>query len=225
MTILQQEVGTPNPPTTLTVQSTILGEKRRIYIQLPEGYDHSRAWYPVLFVMDGGWLFEYARATVRFFSESDVTDIAIPKMIVVGIENTDRNRNYVPTMDPKHQSDYPNAGETDKFLKFLAQELVPLIDYQYLTVPNRTVIGWSFSGLFAMYSAVAMPELFDAYLCISPAIWWDNELVLKLFQQPLIASTICQKYTTESQQRCNNSSPHNVRYLQQNVKDHFSSIL
>lgn len=33
-----------------------------------------------------------------------------------------------------------------------------------------------------MYSAVAKPDLFDAYLCIGPAIWWDSDLVFQLYR-------------------------------------------
>lgn len=181
--ITKHEVGGPNPPTTLTIQSSNLVEARRVYVQLPEGYSSSHAHYPVLVVLDGEWLFDLARATVRFFSEIDVVDVTIPRMIVVGIENTDRNRDYVPTRDPKDDPDFPTAGEADRFLRFLDQELLPLIDNQYRTVPSRIVIGWSFSGLFTMYSAAAMPDLFDAYLCIGPAIWWDDELVYEMFQK------------------------------------------
>ena len=180
--ITHHEVGGPNPPTTLTIQSSILGEERRIYVQLPEGYDHTRARYPVLVVVDGEWLFDLAGANVRFFSEIDVMDVTIPRMIVVGIENTDRDRDYVPTKDPKDDPDFPTAGEADTFLRFLDQELLPLIDQQYSTATSRAVVGWSFGGLFTMYSAVAMPDLFDAYLCIGPAIWWDDELVFEMYR-------------------------------------------
>lgn len=181
--ITHRESGAANPPATLTIHSPILGEERRIYIQLPEGYGRTQARYPVLVVLDGEWLFEVARANVRFFSQYDAMDVTIPRMIVVGIENTDRDRDYVPTADPKDEPDFPTAGKADTFLEFLSQELLPLIDRQYLTASSRAVVGWSFSGLFAMYSAVAMPELFDAYLCIGPAIWWDDELVFKMYRE------------------------------------------
>ena len=181
--ITHREVGGPNPPTILTIQSSILGEERRVYVQVPEGYSHAGVRYPVLVVVDGEWLFDLARANVRFFSEIDVMDVAIPKMIVVGVENTDRDRDYVPTKDPKTDPDFPTAGDADTFLRFLDRELLPVIDRLYRTAPSRTVVGWSFGGLFALYSAVTMPDLFDAYLCIGPAIWWDDELVFEMYRE------------------------------------------
>ena len=176
--LLGQGFGTPNPPLTLHLKSTLLGEERRIYVQLPEGHGRSSLRYPVLLVLDAEWLFDSARAHVRFFSDYETMDVALPKMIVVGIENTDRDRNFVPTKDPKDEPDFPTAGEADKFLEFLRDELFPCIDNRFQTEPSRTIAGWSFGGLFSMYSAIAMPELFDAYLCISPSLWWDNQFLV-----------------------------------------------
>lgn len=181
--IIQSEEGTPNPPVSLTIPSAVLGEERRVYVQLPEGYESSRTRYPVLVVLDGEWLFELARAHVRFASEYEVMDVAIPRMIVVGIENIDRDRDYVPTQDPKDPPDFDTAGEADVFLRFIDEELFPLLDRKYRTAPSRTVVGWSFGGLAAMYSAIAMPDLFDAYLCIGPAIWWDGDMVFEMWRE------------------------------------------
>ncbi len=173
---------TPNPPHIMTVASELLGETRRVYVQLPEGYESSETRYPVLVVLDGEWLFELARAHVRFFSKYDVMDVNIPKMIVIGIENTDRDRNFTPTEKSGDENEFPTAGEADLFLEFLDTELLPLLDRKYRTAPSRTVAGWSFGGLLAMYAAVAKPDLFDAHLCISPAIWWDDDYVFEKYR-------------------------------------------
>jgi len=180
--LIDREAGTPNPPQTLTVRSEILGQDRRIYVQLPSDYDRTNRAYPMLVVLDGEWLFDLARSHVRFYSEHQAMGFEIPKMIVVGIENLDRDPDYVPTPDPADEPVFPTAGKADKFLSFLRDELVPLIETDYRVAPSRTVVGWSFGGLCALYSALAMPELFDAYLCIGPAIWWDDELVVKRFE-------------------------------------------
>jgi len=181
--VIHREYGTPNPPETLTIRSQVLDEDRRVYVQLPEGYDNSHTSYPVVVVLDGEWLFELVRAHVRFHSEYEVMDVSIPKMIVVGIENIDRDNDYVPTEDPNDPPDFDTAGEADAFLRFLDVELFPLLDREYRTTPARTVVGWSFGGLAAMYSAVAMPDLFNSHLCIGPAIWWDGDLVVEMYRE------------------------------------------
>ncbi len=181
--IIDSISGTPNTPYTLTIKSEILNENRRIYIQLPESYEQSNMKYPVLFIMDGEWLFHLANAHQRYYSYDEVTDINIPPMIVVGIENTDRDRDYVPTPNSGNEYFSPTAGSADNFLKFLETELIPMLDDRYKTAPHRGLIGWSFSGLFTAYAAVTKPELFNTYLCISPAVWWDNDLVFKKFEE------------------------------------------
>jgi predicted alpha/beta superfamily hydrolase len=178
---VSDQPNTPNPGHTLTVASEILGETRRVYVQLPGGYADSSARYPVLVVLDGEWLYELAQAHVTFLSEHDEMDPCIPRMIVVGIEGTDRDRDFTPTENSGWEHEFATAGGADDFLRFLAEELMPMIDQNYRTLPSRTIAGWSFGGLLAMYSAIATPELFDAHLCISPAIWWDHDLVFDLF--------------------------------------------
>lgn len=181
--LLEETLGTPNPPFTLTIKSEALGEDRRIYVQLPVGYERSDQVYPVLLVLDGEWLFELARSHVPFYSEFAAMGVEIPKMIVVGIENLDRDRDYVPTPDPSDEVQFPTAGEAGRFLEFLRDELCPFVETNYRAAANRTVVGWSFGGLCALYAAVAMPDLFQAYLCIGPSVWWDDDLVVKRFER------------------------------------------
>ena len=179
----KQETGVSNPPLMLTVRSRVLSETRRVYVQLPDEHGRTERSYPVLLVLDGEWVFELARAHVRFYSELVAMGVEIPKMIVVGIENSDRDQNYVPTTDRRDKPQFPTAGEADRFLEFLGDELFPFLETDYRAAANRTVVGWSFGGLFALHAAVAMPELFQAYLCIGPAVWWDGELVVKRFEE------------------------------------------
>lgn len=155
----------------------MLNENRRIYIQLPEGYENSSEKYPVLFVMDGEWLFHLANANQRYYSYDEVTDQKIPRMIVVGIENTDRD--YTPTSNSGQGFSFPTSGGADKFLKFLETELIPMLDNRYRTAPHRSIAGWSFSGLFSVYAGITKPNLFNMYLCISPAVWWDTDFIYK----------------------------------------------
>lgn len=181
--VLRIQCGTPSVEETIVIHSEILGETRHIYVQLPEGYSMSDERYPVLFVMDGEWLYHLASSTARYYSYDDVTDESIPRMLVVGVENTDRDRDYAPTTKSGIQEEFPTAGQADRFLSFLERELVPLIEARYRAVPFRAVAGWSFSGLFSAYSAVAKPDLFQRHLCISPAIWWDHDMVYDLMQK------------------------------------------
>ncbi|QRN83743.1 alpha/beta hydrolase [Chloroflexota bacterium] len=183
VTEIDKTTGSLNPPITVALRSEILGEARKIYIQLPEGYGQCQRNYPVFIVLDGEWLFDIVRANLLFYSDVEVMGNILPKMILVGIENTDRDRDFVPTPDPQDPPMFKTAGKADIFAKFLSQELFPYLEHEYQVLPDRTVLGWSFSGLFALYAVVQLQDLFDNYLCLGPAIWWDNELVIRLFKE------------------------------------------
>lgn len=180
--LIDSTMGTPNSPFTLTIESKILNENRKIYVQLPVDYKRDNKRYPVLFVLDGEWLFDLANAHQRYYSYDEVTDQTIPRMIVVGIENSDRDKDYVPTNNSGVEGYiFPTAGGANDFISFLEKELIPLIDKKYRTFDHRCLVGWSFSGLFTTYAAAVKPDLFNMHLCISPAIWWDNDLVYNQF--------------------------------------------
>lgn len=42
------------------------------------------------------------------------------------------------------------------------------------TRPYRILVGHSRGGLFAVDTFVEQPELFNAYVAISPSLWWEN---------------------------------------------------
>lgn len=136
-----------------------------------------------MIVLDGEWLFHLANANQRYYSYDEVTDQNIPRMIVVGIESTDRDRDYTSTPNSGKDYSFPASGGADKFLEFLETELIPMLDSRYQTAPNRCIVGWSFSGLFLMHAAVKKPDLFNMFLCISPAIWWDNDLIYEKWKR------------------------------------------
>jgi tetratricopeptide (TPR) repeat protein len=108
----------------------------------------------------------------------------MPEMIVVGITNTDRTRDLTPTNATMTRQDgtpiqFPTSGGADKFLKFIETELIPYIENRYRTEPYRLLAGHSFGGLFAVHAMLARPDLFNAYIAVSPSLQWDNQLLVK----------------------------------------------
>jgi len=93
---------------------------------------------------------------------------------VIGIPNTDRMRDLTPTHDRK----FDIGGGGDNFLKFLREELIPFIDQNYRAKPFRILEGHSVSGMFTMYAFCADTSLFDAYIAVSPSMYWDEQIML-----------------------------------------------
>ena len=72
------------------------------------------------------------------------------------------------------------TGGGPEFLRFLKQELIPLIDQEYRTDPaKRILVGHSHGGGFALFAMLQEPELFRTYIASSPSLdYADNFLFM-----------------------------------------------
>ncbi len=153
-----------------TVYSNILKEKRVIYVHVPKGDKDAR--YPVLYILDADDHFESAVAIDEQLSG------VLPDMVIIGITNTNRERDLTPT---HVQADrMVNAGEAatsgggENFIAFMQQELIPYVDAHYPTTPYCTLSGHSLGGLMVLNAFFNHTALFNAYIAIDPSIWWDQ---------------------------------------------------
>lgn len=160
------------------IESQILGETRVYDVSLPAQYEqHAGRRYPVLVVLDGEFEHEAAASVARFYA----TMAQLPPLIVVGVRNTNRMRDFTPTpvagfrVPPEAEA----AGGADKFLAFLSDELLPHLDKTYRTTPMRVLVGHSLGGLFAVYALAQKPQVFMGYVVMEPAVWWNNERELR----------------------------------------------
>jgi predicted alpha/beta superfamily hydrolase len=101
----------------------------------------------------------------------------MPRTIVVGIPNTNRNRDLTPTKGilGRDSSMYSTSGGGPKFLDFIVSELTPYIDSLYSTSTHRTIIGHSLGGLIVFEALLRRREHFNNYLAIDPGLFYDNE--------------------------------------------------
>jgi uncharacterized protein len=176
------------------VYSKILHENRQIWVHIPD--DHSpdgvfaKQHYPVIYLLDG-WEpnFSIVTAMVEQLSGGG-GNLSFPKMIVVGIPNTDRTRDLTPTktlitpagMDSMEAS---RSGGGEKFIAFLEKELFPHIDSLYSTAPYKIFIGHSLGGLMSVHTLINHTNLFNAYVAIDPSTFWDNQIVLKQIKEAI----------------------------------------
>jgi predicted alpha/beta superfamily hydrolase len=148
----------------LKIKSKILDEERTIVIHLPDGYDKGQHSYPVLYVLDADWedLFTSVVATSGYLNEFS----RIPKVIVVGICNTDRPRDMLPIKIERE----PTSGGASNFRRFISEELKPFVEKNYRTEPFFILYGGSYAGLFTVSAFLEKPEAFKAYIASSPGI-------------------------------------------------------
>ncbi len=172
---------------TDTIASKNLGETRVLNVYLPQGYSaDSSAQYPVIYLLDGGVEEDFVHITgiVRYNNQPWIN--RVPKSIIVGIENTDRQRDFtfaVPNLDFVEKIGFtkaqiPNYGSSAKFIAFIEQELQPFIEKKYKANRSRTIIGESLGGLLSTEILLKHRNLFNTYIIMSPSLWWGNESLL-----------------------------------------------
>ncbi len=160
--------------TTIEIESKTLNEKRIIQVHLPDAYLNGETRFPVLYLTDGPGHFSHTVGTMNFLANNG----RMPQMIIVGVANTNRTRDLTPKILVSKDERFQNGGGADNFLKFFEQELIPYIEKNYRTQPYRVFSGHSFGGLFAINAFLTKPELFNAYISVSPSLWWDDERLI-----------------------------------------------
>ena len=161
------------------IYSNILNEERTCFISLPDSYkEHSEFKdYPVLILLDGYTYFKTTVGIVHFMSSSRNRNNIIPEMIIVAIENVNRERDFTVTKLKTKRANSMGGGRN--FLSFIEKELIPFVDKIYSTEANRILVGHSLGGLLAVNSYIDENSLFDDYLSIDPSIWWDDKTMLE----------------------------------------------
>jgi predicted alpha/beta superfamily hydrolase len=183
ITAAAQDVAPPIPQ-RIDIHSKVLNEDRTIWVRTPPGYQIGKSVYPVVYVTDAPEPVTEIGSTIDFL----VRNNRMPPLIVVGIGNTDRTRDLTPSHADVKQEDgtvtpYATSGGADKFLDFIQSELMPEIAKRYRTAPYRIFAGHSFGGLLAIHTLVTRPDLFEAYIAVSPSLQWDSGRTLHQAQQ------------------------------------------
>ncbi len=187
--------GTYNLPNTKVLQlsSEITGVNYFLYISYPRNYNSKAKKYPVIYLLDADYSFALTHNIVAHFVDRK----DMPPTVIVGIAyegasqvksdyQLNRTRDYTPT-NTKPLKDHYNddtqivSGGGAKFLNFLSKELIPYIESNSrVSKKDRTLVGHSFGGLFASYALFSKPSLFQRYIIVSPSLWYDNKLILRL---------------------------------------------
>ena len=146
--------------------------ERLIHIQVPVSYeDKTKQSYPVLYVTDADWNFPMIASYVDYL----IYNKRIPEMLVVGIENINRNSDFVAPADPN----FPESGQQARFLNYLESTLMPQINQNYRTNNFDILLGHSFGGVVTLASLFKQPGLFDAYIAIGTSTWVSDRQSFK----------------------------------------------
>ena len=166
-------------------RSRFLAHERTILVYLPPGYKSRTAQrYPVLYLQDGQNVFDKATSLgeewhVDETAQALIESGQIEPLIVVGIYNTGEHRvdEYAPTKVADR-----GGGNADQYGRMLVEELKPLIDRKYKTLPSAASTGLggsSLGGLLTVHLALKYPTVFNRLAVLSPSVWWDNRVIVR----------------------------------------------
>lgn len=164
----------------------------RIYVRKPlrepaEGEKHSSIYF-----LDA--LANFTPAGAMTYNYEQFNYLPSAYYIGIGYQNEadgewkaeNRTRDYTPTAftPPKGHflehspKDWQGSGGAPAFFDVVEKEIIPFIEQNFANVDrtDRVLVGKSIGGLGATYALLERPNLFNRYLIISPAIWWDDWL-------------------------------------------------
>ena len=153
------------------------GTNRPLHIYLPEGYEFSQERYPVTYFFDGHNLFFNEDATYgKSWGLKEFLDGWDKKMIIVGLEcgheGNERLSEYLPYKAiPGHFHEFQPWGS--KTMDWIVNDVKPVIDRDYRTLPFREctgIAGSSMGGIMSLYAGVHYNRWFSKAGCVSSAM-------------------------------------------------------
>jgi predicted alpha/beta superfamily hydrolase len=148
------------------------GRHYRLSVGLPASYAKETARrYPVVYVTDGYWDFQKLDA----IRGALVFDKVVPEFIIVGLgyagENLDYGTLRTWELSPVPLGGDPNTGHAAEFLATIETEIIPFVEREYRADPaHRVLAGASLGGLFTLYAMYSKPDLFSAWVAVTPAV-------------------------------------------------------
>lgn len=165
----------PMPKRTIIrtqISSRHLAEgQRSIRIYLPPGYNELLT-YPVVYCQDGEQFFNYGRIATT--AQQLIWEEGLEPFIIVGID-----------VDiAKRTSEYnPDGALHQRYLAFIAEELVPFMESNYRGRPDRDariLAGDSLGGSVSVHLALQYPSLFNKIICYSGAFYPTSTYLISL---------------------------------------------
>lgn len=166
----------------------LYNRERTIQVYLPPDYDASDQRYPVIYLLDGEFLFnpphddqgDYAidETLDRLFAEGIING-----MIAVGIELDYQYRwdEYSPWINHNMHdwvkpanSEPIEGGEGFEFIEFIVETLKPEIDSRYRTLTDRentAIGGYCRTAVIPVVAGLARPDVFSQVIAMSPTVW------------------------------------------------------
>lgn len=147
-----------------SIYSSHIDDYRTLKIYLPRDYSETTK-YPVIYTLDGEWMFEPTVQQSLVLMEFDV----IPKAIIIGVFHKNRNKDLALNW---------STGELVKgsrnFYKFLIEDAIPYINSNYRTSGFNILIGHSNSASFSAKVLTQTKQPFKGFVALSQNLFGNQ---------------------------------------------------
>lgn len=179
------------------LHSKTTGRDYVIWVALPPSYRQtagsSGKAYPTLYTLDGRQGLQLSLPMLQLTNRGQSGDVIL---VGVGYPLTERGPycgpvlcreiDYTPAPFPASDSigamilrRQPHMGGAAAFLSVLRDEVIPFVAGHYRVTEDRGLLGYSFGGLFSMFALFEDPEVFTRYAAVSPAIYYNPDMMLR----------------------------------------------
>ena len=124
---------------------------------------------PLIFVLDGNWLFASVYEYLRTLS---IFDPSIGDPVTVGIGYPTDDTNTLLRLRERDLAPKPgNINNVDQFLTFIMQDVQTFLQSELGNVPGKKILaGHSWGGAFTLFAMGSEKAGIDGYLASSPPI-------------------------------------------------------
>lgn len=183
----------------ISEEVNINGINRAIKVYLPEGYDDTNEYYPVIYYNtvqqrynnagDDGDPGDYffgakswnAQATMEELRASQHKAYIMVQICSMLGENT-----------PGENTDFVGTGNAANYLQAFINELMPFVtnNWRVLSTPeSTTIVGADYGALFSLYAAMTRPDLFGHCVAMSPMLWINDGIYEELANSATASQT------------------------------------
>lgn len=157
------------------LKDSILSKKldtyRYLTVSLPPSYDReTKKVYPLLFLLDGDYLFDPFQGAISYGNYWD----DLPEVIIVGLaQNRENERDSDCTFD---DSTGLPEGKGESFFEFIGGELLPFLQNKYRISPFKIIAGHDVTAGYMNLFLYKDNPLFNAYISLSPELATEMEV-------------------------------------------------
>ena len=167
----------------LAVPEELASEPRRLFIYVPDGHEGEH--FPVLYMFDGHNVFLDSTATYgKSWGMLEYLERTGLPLMVVGVDCNHEGVRRLEEYSPYDEAEWHygfTRGQGDITMRWMAEELKPMIDREFPTIPDRehTYIGGSsMGGLMSIYAATKYNEVFSRAAALSPSVYVGHAGIL-----------------------------------------------